>query len=164
MLPPPPPPAAIHGKNLVAILHLLVSLAMHFRAPIHLPEHVTVQVVVVRVSTQGHCLSVHLCWRGKPTFSSCSFPAFFFSRPPASQEPTFYFSLLIKCISHPGASRNDWSRDNGVDFESGTRALRFNFPDFWRERSFLPKATESEFNPLERAYYSLEEAVTGRMK
>ncbi|EGW14520.1 Beta-parvin [Cricetulus griseus] len=39
---------SIHGKNLVAILHLLVSLAMHFRAPIHLPEHVTVQVVVVR--------------------------------------------------------------------------------------------------------------------
>ncbi|XP_059537395.1 beta-parvin isoform X2 [Myotis daubentonii] len=39
---------AIHGKNLVAILHLLVSLAMHFRAPIRLPEHVSVQVVVVR--------------------------------------------------------------------------------------------------------------------
>ncbi|KAK7801510.1 hypothetical protein U0070_010554 [Myodes glareolus] len=39
---------SIHGKNLVSILHLLVSLAMHFRAPIHLPEHVTVQVVVVR--------------------------------------------------------------------------------------------------------------------
>ncbi|XP_036787257.2 beta-parvin isoform X3 [Manis pentadactyla] len=39
---------SIHGKNLVAILHLLVSLAMHFRAPIRLPEHVSVQVVVVR--------------------------------------------------------------------------------------------------------------------
>ncbi|KAM6215675.1 beta-parvin [Rhynchocyon petersi] len=39
---------AIHGKNLVAILHLLVSLAVHFRAPIRLPEHVSVQVVVVR--------------------------------------------------------------------------------------------------------------------
>ncbi|KAM9229003.1 beta-parvin isoform 2-T2 [Dugong dugon] len=39
---------AIHGKNLVAILHLLISLAMHFRAPIRLPEHVSVQVVVVR--------------------------------------------------------------------------------------------------------------------
>lgn len=49
----PSPPKAIHGKNLVSILHLLVSLAMHFRAPIHLPEHVTVQVVVVRVSTLG---------------------------------------------------------------------------------------------------------------
>ena len=34
----------------MAILHLLVALAMHFRAPIHLPEHVSVQVVVVRVS------------------------------------------------------------------------------------------------------------------
>ncbi|OWK04039.1 hypothetical protein Celaphus_00013706 [Cervus elaphus hippelaphus] len=41
---------SIHGKNLVAILHLLVALAMHFRAPIHLPEHVSVQVVVVRVN------------------------------------------------------------------------------------------------------------------
>ena len=34
----------------MAILHLLVALAMHFRATIHLPEHVSVQVVVVRVS------------------------------------------------------------------------------------------------------------------
>ncbi|XP_049627613.1 beta-parvin [Suncus etruscus] len=39
---------AIHGKNLVSTLQLLVSLAMHFRAPIWLPEHVSVQVVVVR--------------------------------------------------------------------------------------------------------------------
>ncbi|GCC37353.1 hypothetical protein chiPu_0015857 [Chiloscyllium punctatum] len=39
---------AIHTKNMVAILHLLVALAMHFRAPIRLPEHVSVQVVVVR--------------------------------------------------------------------------------------------------------------------
>uniref|UniRef100_A0A6I8T0Z8 Parvin beta n=1 Tax=Xenopus tropicalis TaxID=8364 RepID=A0A6I8T0Z8_XENTR len=39
---------SIHGKNLVAILHLLVALAMHFRAPIRLPEHVCVQVVVVK--------------------------------------------------------------------------------------------------------------------
>lgn len=39
---------SIHGKNLVAILHLLVALAMHFRAPIRLPEHATVQVVVVK--------------------------------------------------------------------------------------------------------------------
>ncbi|XP_068418182.1 beta-parvin isoform X2 [Eschrichtius robustus] len=39
---------SIHGKNLVATLHLLVALAMHFRAPIRLPEHVSVQVVVVR--------------------------------------------------------------------------------------------------------------------
>ncbi|XP_054048382.1 beta-parvin isoform X4 [Rissa tridactyla] len=39
---------SIHGKNLISILHLLVALAMHFRAPIRLPEHVSVQVVVVR--------------------------------------------------------------------------------------------------------------------
>ncbi|NXH44375.1 PARVB protein, partial [Dicaeum eximium] len=39
---------SIHGKNLICILHLLVALAMHFRAPIRLPEHVSVQVVVVR--------------------------------------------------------------------------------------------------------------------
>ncbi|NXR11288.1 PARVB protein, partial [Semnornis frantzii] len=45
---------SIHGKNLVSILHLLVALAMHFRAPIRLPEHVSVQVVVVRVSMNTH--------------------------------------------------------------------------------------------------------------
>uniref|UniRef100_A0A670XY43 Parvin beta n=1 Tax=Pseudonaja textilis TaxID=8673 RepID=A0A670XY43_PSETE len=39
----------IHGKNLVSILHLLVAMAMHFRANIRLPEHVSVQVVVVKV-------------------------------------------------------------------------------------------------------------------
>ncbi|KAL4681309.1 hypothetical protein H8959_006786 [Pygathrix nigripes] len=50
---------AIHGKNLVAILHLLVSLAMHFRAPIRLPEHVTVQVVVVR-KREGLLHSSHI--------------------------------------------------------------------------------------------------------
>lgn len=49
----PCPRQAIHGKNLVAILHLLVSLATHFRAPIRLPEHVSVQVVSVRVSRPG---------------------------------------------------------------------------------------------------------------
>lgn len=47
---PPCLPASDPRKNLVAILHLLVALAMHFRAPIHLPEHASVQVVVVRVS------------------------------------------------------------------------------------------------------------------
>lgn len=40
---------AIHSKNLVAIVYLLVALAMHFQAPIRLPEHVSVQVVVVKV-------------------------------------------------------------------------------------------------------------------
>ncbi|XP_015427390.1 PREDICTED: beta-parvin [Myotis davidii] len=50
---------AIHGKNLVAILHLLVSLATHFRAPIRLPEHVSVQVVVVR-KREGLLHSSHI--------------------------------------------------------------------------------------------------------
>ncbi|XP_049579605.1 beta-parvin isoform X4 [Syngnathus scovelli] len=39
---------AIHCKNLVAIVYLLVSLAMHFQAAIRLPEHVSVKVVVVK--------------------------------------------------------------------------------------------------------------------
>lgn len=38
---------SIHSKNIVAILHLLVSLARFFRAPVRLPELVSVQVVVV---------------------------------------------------------------------------------------------------------------------
>uniref|UniRef100_A0A7N4Q0Q8 Parvin beta n=1 Tax=Sarcophilus harrisii TaxID=9305 RepID=A0A7N4Q0Q8_SARHA len=50
---------SIHGKNLVAILHLLVALAMHFRAPIRLPEHVSVQVVVVR-KREGLLHSTHV--------------------------------------------------------------------------------------------------------
>ncbi|XP_036616954.1 beta-parvin isoform X2 [Trichosurus vulpecula] len=50
---------SIHGKNLVAILHLLVALAMHFRAPIRLPEHVSVQVVVVR-KREGLLHSAHV--------------------------------------------------------------------------------------------------------
>lgn len=41
---------SVHSKNIVAILHLLVSLARHFRAPIRLPENVSVTVVVVRKS------------------------------------------------------------------------------------------------------------------
>ncbi|XP_031657037.1 beta-parvin isoform X5 [Oncorhynchus kisutch] len=39
---------SIHAKNLVAIVYLLVALAMHYLAPIRLPEHVSVQVVVVK--------------------------------------------------------------------------------------------------------------------
>ncbi|KAM5289057.1 beta-parvin [Ctenodactylus gundi] len=50
---------AIHSKNLVAIIHLLVSLAVHFRAPIRLPEHVSVQVVVVR-KREGLLHSTHV--------------------------------------------------------------------------------------------------------
>nr|XP_040017967.1 beta-parvin isoform X1 [Gasterosteus aculeatus aculeatus] len=39
---------SIHSKNLVAIVYLLVALAMHFQAPIRLPEHVSAKVVVVK--------------------------------------------------------------------------------------------------------------------
>ncbi|KAG1689104.1 Beta-parvin [Nymphon striatum] len=39
---------SIHSKNLVSMLHLLVALARHFRAPIRLPENVVVNVVVVQ--------------------------------------------------------------------------------------------------------------------
>ncbi|KPP64980.1 beta-parvin-like [Scleropages formosus] len=40
----------IHSKNLVAIISLLVGLAVHFQAAVRLPEHVSVQVLVVKVS------------------------------------------------------------------------------------------------------------------
>lgn len=50
--------AAIHSKNLVAIVYLLVALAMHFQAPIRLPEHVSVQVVVVKVKVLTVCCDV----------------------------------------------------------------------------------------------------------
>jgi parvin len=39
---------SIHSKNIVAILHLLVALVRHFRAPIRLPENVSITVVVVK--------------------------------------------------------------------------------------------------------------------
>ncbi len=42
---------AVHVKSIVAILHLLVALSQHFRAPIRLPDHVSIQVVVVQVRT-----------------------------------------------------------------------------------------------------------------
>lgn len=38
---------SIHSKNLVAILHLLVTLATKFNAPIRLPENVSISVIVV---------------------------------------------------------------------------------------------------------------------
>jgi parvin len=38
---------SVHTKNVVSILHLLVALARHFRAPIRLPENVSVDVVIV---------------------------------------------------------------------------------------------------------------------
>lgn len=40
---------SIHSKNVIAILHLLVSLARHFRAPVRLPENVIASVVIVKV-------------------------------------------------------------------------------------------------------------------
>lgn len=45
---------AIHSKNLVAILHLLVALVRYFRAPLRLPENVAVFVVVVQVRNYLH--------------------------------------------------------------------------------------------------------------
>ncbi|XP_037906273.1 beta-parvin isoform X2 [Hermetia illucens] len=41
---------SVHSKNLVAILHLLVALVRHFRAPIRLPENVFVTVVIAQKS------------------------------------------------------------------------------------------------------------------
>lgn len=38
---------AIHSKNYVAIIHLLVALATHFHANVRLPEHVSIPVVVL---------------------------------------------------------------------------------------------------------------------
>ena len=40
---------AIHAKNLVAILHLLVALAQHYRAPIRIPANVKVAMLIVQV-------------------------------------------------------------------------------------------------------------------
>uniref|UniRef100_A0AAR2M3M3 Parvin, alpha b n=1 Tax=Pygocentrus nattereri TaxID=42514 RepID=A0AAR2M3M3_PYGNA len=34
---------SVHAKSIVAILHLLVALSQHFRAPIRLPDHVSIQ-------------------------------------------------------------------------------------------------------------------------
>ncbi|NWZ96350.1 PARVB protein, partial [Nesospiza acunhae] len=66
---------SIHGKNLISILHLLVALAMHFRAPIRLPEHVSVQVVVVR-KREGLLQTTHVSEElttttEKPAFHTC---------------------------------------------------------------------------------------------
>ncbi|XP_073514372.1 alpha-parvin isoform X1 [Phyllobates terribilis] len=40
---------SVHAKSVVAILHLLVALSQYFRAPIRLPDHVSIQVVVVQM-------------------------------------------------------------------------------------------------------------------
>uniref|UniRef100_A0A8C4JTN2 Parvin alpha n=65 Tax=Aves TaxID=8782 RepID=A0A8C4JTN2_DRONO len=58
---------SVHAKSLVAILHLLVALSQYFRAPIRLPDHVSIQVVVVQVrevlnsSWKSLCLLMHVC-------------------------------------------------------------------------------------------------------
>ncbi|KAG0720432.1 Beta-parvin [Chionoecetes opilio] len=39
---------SIHSKNIVAILHLLVALARHYRAPIKMPEMCVIKVVIVQ--------------------------------------------------------------------------------------------------------------------
>ncbi|CAG2115800.1 unnamed protein product [Medioppia subpectinata] len=39
----------IHNKNMVQIIHLLVGLIRHYRAPIRLPQNVVVNLVVVQV-------------------------------------------------------------------------------------------------------------------
>merc|ERR1712226_733497 len=38
---------SIHSKNLVAILHLLVTLAVYFHAPILIPENINLKVIVL---------------------------------------------------------------------------------------------------------------------
>lgn len=43
----------IHSKNIVPILHLLVAVARHFRAPVRLPEHVSVMMRVVQKTKGG---------------------------------------------------------------------------------------------------------------
>ncbi|XP_055048619.1 beta-parvin isoform X1 [Misgurnus anguillicaudatus] len=39
---------SIHSKNLVSIIYLLLGLAIYYTAPIRIPEHVSVQVIVVK--------------------------------------------------------------------------------------------------------------------
>lgn len=39
---------SIYTKNIVAILHLLVALVRHFRAPVRLPENVFVTVIIAQ--------------------------------------------------------------------------------------------------------------------
>lgn len=39
---------AIHSKNIVAIMHLLVALARHFRPPVRLTENVEIPIIIVR--------------------------------------------------------------------------------------------------------------------
>ena len=38
---------SINSKNVVATLHLLIAMALHFRAPIRMPENVVIDVIIV---------------------------------------------------------------------------------------------------------------------
>ncbi|KAK0398126.1 hypothetical protein QR680_002438 [Steinernema hermaphroditum] len=38
---------SIHAKDILAIMHLLIALAIHFRAPVRFPEYVNAQVMIV---------------------------------------------------------------------------------------------------------------------
>lgn len=40
----------IHSKQLIQLIHFLVALIRHYRAPIRLPQNVTVNLVVVQVN------------------------------------------------------------------------------------------------------------------
>lgn len=66
--------SAVHAKSLVAILHLLVALSQYFRAPIRLPDHVSIQVVVVQVrevlNNCWNCCEVDggVSWKLHPEF------------------------------------------------------------------------------------------------
>ncbi|ETN76910.1 hypothetical protein RB195_000023 [Necator americanus] len=46
----------IHSKDIVAIMQILIAMVLHFRAPIRLPEHVSVKMLVAS-KQQGHSRS-----------------------------------------------------------------------------------------------------------
>lgn len=110
--------AAVHAKSIVAILHLLVALSQHFRAPIRLPDHVSIQVVVVQVGATR-------CWHVmdapcSPTVALSFTTVFEFSRrerassSPSklkrksrgtqSKHPRLYPSPCTRCPSSPRSS------------------------------------------------------------
>uniref|UniRef100_A0A8C2AQ64 Parvin, beta n=1 Tax=Cyprinus carpio TaxID=7962 RepID=A0A8C2AQ64_CYPCA len=51
---------SIHSKNLVSIVYLLLALAIYYAAPIRLPEHVSVKVIVVK-KKEGILQTAHNC-------------------------------------------------------------------------------------------------------
>ncbi|XP_059402739.1 beta-parvin isoform X1 [Carassius carassius] len=50
---------SIHSKNLVSIVYLLLALAIYYAAPIRLPEHVSVKMIVVK-KKEGILQSAHV--------------------------------------------------------------------------------------------------------